>query len=180
MVDKPATAEEAIRMTEELRAEDEKMAALIRGAVTRKVGCRRSITVQIGNNFEKGEFWIEEEMPITGDRANQIRELEAPILAKVAAIQEYASKTGQSTSPQPQTPRAEKPDLIHFPGVQAPPKPDLEWITSEKNPSVEFIPAGRPGTQSFLELAKQKKDGYWLFDTPRGQLIFRKKAVGVK
>jgi hypothetical protein len=60
------------------------------------------------------------------------------------------------------------------------PKTELEWITSEKNPALEFLPANTPGAQVFFEWAKNKEKGLWLFDTGRGVLIFRKKGATPK
>jgi hypothetical protein len=66
------------------------------------------------------------------------------------------------------------------PSPSSSPSPALEWITSEKNPALEFLPADTPGAQVFLEWAKNKEKGFWLFDTGRGVLIFRKKGANQK
>ena len=56
-------------------------------------------------------------------------------------------------------------------------EPQINWITSEKNPALEFIPADTPGAQMFLEWARNKQHGYWLFNTGKGELIFRYKKA---
>jgi hypothetical protein len=186
MVEKPVTAEEAIRAYEELRAKNE--AKEVRPAVGpeprtpqpdlkledlhARISLAAGIEIDtVNKQVLRRSLYPKIEIDVPPDRADLLDALHRNQAILNILIGEFQGAHLLKT---------EKPDLIHFPEVQAPPKPDLEWITSDKNPALEFIPADRPGTESFLALAKEKKDGYWLFDTGRGQLIFRYKRVTEK
>jgi hypothetical protein len=168
MVTNPlATAEEAIRAYEELRAKNEAKEDL-----HARISLSAGIEIDtVNKQVLRRSLYPKIEIDVPPDRADLLDALHRNQAILNILIGEFQAAHLLKT---------EKPDLIHFPGVQAPPsKPVVEWIQSKNNPAVEFIPTDRPGADQFRELAAGRKDGYWL--NQDGSLIFRyKKAVGVK
>ena len=160
----PATAEEAIRQYQELRAKNEakqeqdlhariSLTAGIEIDPINKQVLRRSL-------YPKIEIDIPPNTPDLLDALHKTQATLQILIGEFMAAHLLKTPTTSNTQATSTTLKTE---------------PVLEWIQSKNNPTVEFIPTDRPGVQYFHELAKQGEKGYWL--NQEGTLIFRYKKA---